>query len=157
MQVCTPCRQPRQHPTTQFFLQAGCPSWRPTNSVKALKDLLEDNYNEMSQRQTSASSPQLMSCWGFSRARWHKDDYNTINHNILSALTLLVGWQERHLACKNWVVRYWCGYLSGTRCKLFACGAADATANPSSLASLKSRMVYLSGASLPTLSYKKGH
>jgi len=32
-------RQPRQHPTTQFFLQAGCPSCRPTNSVKALKAL----------------------------------------------------------------------------------------------------------------------
>jgi len=27
---------PRQHPTTRF-LQAGCPSCRPTNSVKALK------------------------------------------------------------------------------------------------------------------------
>jgi len=32
-----PDRQPRQHPTTQF-LQAGCPSCRPTNSVKALKE-----------------------------------------------------------------------------------------------------------------------
>ena len=31
-----PDRQPRQHPTTQF-LQAGCPSCRPANSVKALK------------------------------------------------------------------------------------------------------------------------
>jgi len=29
-------RQPHQHPTT-LFLQAGCPSCRPTNSVKALK------------------------------------------------------------------------------------------------------------------------
>ena len=29
-------RQPRQHPTAQF-LQAGCPSCRPTNSIKALK------------------------------------------------------------------------------------------------------------------------
>jgi len=29
-------RQPRQHPTTQF-LQAGCPSCRQHNSVKALK------------------------------------------------------------------------------------------------------------------------
>ena len=29
-------RLPRQHPTTQF-LQAGCPSCHPTNSVKALK------------------------------------------------------------------------------------------------------------------------
>jgi len=31
-------RQPHQHPTTHLcFLQAGCPSCRPTNSVKALK------------------------------------------------------------------------------------------------------------------------
>jgi len=28
-------RQPCQHPTTQFFLQAGHPSCHPTNSVKA--------------------------------------------------------------------------------------------------------------------------
>ena len=32
----TPDRKPCQHPTTQF-LQAGCPSCRPTNSIKALK------------------------------------------------------------------------------------------------------------------------
>ena len=32
-----PDRQPRQHPTAQF-LQAGCPSFHPTNSVKALKE-----------------------------------------------------------------------------------------------------------------------
>jgi len=32
-----PDRQPRQYPTTPFFLQAGCPSCRPTNSIKALK------------------------------------------------------------------------------------------------------------------------
>jgi len=30
-------RQPCQHPTTLSFLQAGCHSCRPTNSVKALK------------------------------------------------------------------------------------------------------------------------
>ena len=29
-------RLPCQHPTTQVFLQTGCPSCRPTNSVKAL-------------------------------------------------------------------------------------------------------------------------
>jgi len=29
-----------------------------------------------------------------------------------SSLTLLVGRQEGHPTCKNWVVRYWCGYLS---------------------------------------------
>ena len=43
-----------------------------------------------------------------------------------SALTLLVGWQEGHLACKNWVVGCWRGYLCGARCTL-AYGPADAT------------------------------
>ena len=45
-----------------------------------------------------------------------------------SALTLLVGQQEVHPSCKKWVVRYWHGYLSGSRCKWFAYGPADATA-----------------------------
>jgi len=44
-----------------------------------------------------------------------------------SALTLLVGRQEGHLACKNWVVGCWCGYLSQARCR-FAYGPDDATA-----------------------------
>jgi len=52
--------------------------------------------------------------------------------NAFSALMLLVGRQEGHPACKNWVVRYWRGYLSGVRCKWFAYGPADATAIPSS-------------------------
>jgi len=86
--------------------------------------------------------------------------YHTINYLLFiyafSALMLLVGWQKEHLACKNWVVRYWHGYLSGARCKLYAYGLADATATPSSLAPVKSRMVYLSGAGLPGLSWKKG-
>jgi len=50
------------------------------------------------------------------------------------------------------LVRYWRGYLSGVRCKWFAYDPADAIATPSSLASLKSRIVYLSNASLPRLS-----
>jgi len=47
------------------------------------------------------------------------------------------------------------GYLSGARCKRFAYGPADVTATPSSLAPIKSRMVYLSGAGLSRLSWKK--
>jgi len=47
--------------------------------------------------------------------------------NAFSAL-MLVGWQKGHPACKkSWVVGYWCGYLSGARCRL-AYGPADATA-----------------------------
>ena len=36
-----------------------------------------------------------------------------------------------------------CSYLSRVKCRLFACGPADATAISSSLASLKLRIVYL--------------
>ena len=53
------------------------------------------------------------------------------------------------------VVGYWHGYLSGMWCRWFAYGPTDAIANPSSLASVKSRIVYLSGAGLPGLSWKK--
>jgi len=43
---------------------------------------------------------------------------------------LLVGRQEEHPACiKNSVMRCWCGYLSGARCRLFAHGPADDTAS----------------------------
>ena len=45
-----------------------------------------------------------------------------------SALTLLVGRQEGHPACKKLKeVGYWRGYLSGVRC-ILAYGPADATA-----------------------------
>jgi len=44
-----------------------------------------------------------------------------------SALTLLVGRQEGHPACKNWVLGSWCGYLSGALC-IFAYGQADTIA-----------------------------
>jgi len=67
----------------------------------------------------------------------------------------LVGQQEEHPDCKNWVMRYWCGYLSGARCKWFVYVSSWCTATPSSLAAVKSRMVYLSGAGLPMLSWKR--
>jgi len=62
----------------------------------------------------------------------------------------MVGWSLTFL-----LTRHLRGYLSGVRCKSFAYGSADATATPSSLAPIKSRMVYLFGAGLPRLSWKK--
>ena len=50
-----------------------------------------------------------------------------MDRHAFIALTLLVGQQEGHPACKNWVVGCWHGYLSGVRCR-HACGPADATA-----------------------------
>jgi len=44
-----------------------------------------------------------------------------------SALTLLVGRQEGHPACKKLSGGCWLGYLSGARCRL-AYGPADSTA-----------------------------
>jgi len=74
-----------------------------------------------------------------------------------SALTLLVGHQEKHPACKNWVMKCCCGYLSEAGCRLFAYGPADATSVPKArhLVSFESRLVSLSGTSLPRLSWKK--
>jgi len=77
-------------------------------------------------------------------------------HDPLMLWHCWLGGRKSIPACENWVVRYWHGYLSGVRCKSFAYGSADATATPLSLASLKSRIDYLSGASLPRLSGKKG-
>jgi len=61
--------------------------------------------------------------------------------DAFSALTLLVGCQVEHTVCKNWMMRCWQGYLSGAMCKQFAYGPDDTTITPSSLASLKSRLV----------------
>jgi len=47
--------------------------------------------------------------------------------DAFNAVTLLVGRQEGHPACKNSVVGFWCGYLFGASCR-FAYGPANATA-----------------------------
>jgi len=75
-----------------------------------------------------------------------------------SSRSTMLNVDQNVLAGSTMLVRYaghWCGYLSGARCKWFAYGPADATATPSSLAPVKSRMVYLSGAGLPMLSWEK--
>jgi len=51
--------------------------------------------------------------------------------NAFSALILLVGRQEEHSVCKNWVTRCWCGYLSEARCRLFAYGLVQLMPLPS--------------------------
>jgi len=72
-----------------------------------------------------------------------------------SALTLLVGWQEGHLACKklsggvlawlsDWSEVQTCIWPSGCHCHSL------------SLASVKSRLVFLSGTGSPGQSRTKG-
>jgi len=69
----------------------------------------------------STSLPYLD--WGVGRSE-RSNGLNSLcaNSNAFSALTLLVGRQEGHPACKKLS-----GYLSEVKCR-FACGSADATA-----------------------------
>ena len=45
--------------------------------------------------------------------------HSLLQYYSFSALTLLVGRQEEHPACRNRLIRCWCGYLSAARCRLF--------------------------------------
>jgi len=60
-----------------------------------------------------------------------------------SALTLVVGRQEERPVCKNWVLRCWCGYLSGASadCLHLVQLMPLHPKTPSSLASFESRLV----------------
>ena len=73
----------------------------------------------------SAKNPGLL--WNFIAFRI----FGAKTFCVFSALTLslLIGRQDEHPACKNWVMRCWCGYLFGVRCSLFAYDPADATAS----------------------------
>ena len=59
----------------------------------------------------------------------------------LMSLTLLVGRQEGHPACRKLSGGCWHGYLSGARCRL-AYGPAGSTATRCLLISVKSRLVF---------------
>jgi len=72
-----------------------------------------------------------------------------------SVLMLLVGRQEGHLACKNWVVRYRHGYLSGVRCKWFTYGQVDCHAIISCSSKIQNGLPFWCW--LTRLSWKKGH
>jgi len=70
-----------------------------------------------------------------------------------------LGVRKSILPVKKWVVRCWCGCLSGARCRLFAYGPDDATAIPKPhnlMRSLNTDWFYLSGYWLPRLSWKRG-
>ena len=65
--------------------------------------------------------------WQIAASCLHENHFRLTLWFAFSALTLLVGWQEGHPVCKNWVVGCWRGYLSGARCRL-AYDPSDATA-----------------------------
>ena len=108
MQVCTSL-QTHNHASSLplSFLQAGCPSCRPTNSIKALKALIKAylHHNLISFTRGYLQRIYLL-------CRLHKTILLlfypvTINYGVpsvlcpFSALMMLVGRQEGHPACKN--------------------------------------------------------
>jgi len=56
MQVCTLLQTDNHASTPPLFLQAGCPSCRPTNSIKALK-ALTSTENQMKNIQNGSKPP----------------------------------------------------------------------------------------------------
>jgi len=60
---------------------------------------------------------------------------------MFTALTVLVGRQEEHPACKNWVMMCWRGYLSGVRGKWFAWWSSWCHCHPIISWFIKSRLV----------------
>jgi len=71
-----------------------------------------------------------------------------------SALTLLVGHQELHPACKNGVMTCWHGCLSGVQ--MMCIWSSWCHCHPIVSCEIKTRMVYLSGGRLPTFLWKRG-
>jgi len=89
MQVCTSLQTDNHANTPPLsFLQAGCPSCHPTNSVKALP-----HHTEISTVLLRISTKQQVYRRYFSHAR--------ATTCAFSSLMLLAGSQEGHLACKK--------------------------------------------------------
>ena len=79
--------------------------------------------------QLHSSWSLLLLCLLFNDSTDSKDSKKIITMTVVTVtvtafigLTLLIGRQEEHPACKNWVMRCWCGQLSRARCRLFAWG-----------------------------------
>jgi len=80
-----------------------------------------------------------------------------IQIGILQCLTLLVWQQEGHPACKSLNGEVLERLSVWSEVQMICILSADAAATPLSLAPVKPRMVYLSGAGLPGLSRKRGY
>jgi len=88
------------------------------------------------------------------------DSFCVWRWSAFSALRLLVGRHEEHPVCKNWVMRCWCGCLSGAGCRLFAYWSSWCHCHPQTptvLASFKSRLVLPFWYCLTQVVLEKGH
>jgi len=73
-------------------------------------------------------SQEPVGSWGHEYVRYGKLWLLCICAFSTSALTLLFSGKKSIWPIKNWVMRCWCCYLSGAKCRGFANGPSDATA-----------------------------
>ena len=104
------------------FLQAGCPSCRPTNSIKALKTLYLKQFWKI----------VIMFCTYIYQKTTINYHLRQRPHNkALIPKTTYLSDRDYSICMLYkmgcWLVGCWCGYLSGARCRLAYC-PADATA-----------------------------
>jgi len=105
--------------------------------------------------------PLLQCTWLTVTTKSFITDMRVNNWQLAFSALTLVGRQDEQLACKNWVMKCWCGYLSGARYRLFVYGTAAATAIPTP----HNLLTHLNPGwflpfwytSLPRLSWKRGH
>ena len=98
MQVCISLQADNHASTPPLsFVQAGCPSCHPTNSVIALK------ANSVGSMQVKGTRTHHRRRTARRRDALQRFILRVLQVAVLafSALTLLVGWQEGHSACKK--------------------------------------------------------
>ena len=95
-------------PAPFSFLQAGCPSWRPTNSVKALKGwaLKAQHYTKSVRERWNCRTGH---CWigHWRTGQWRTNVWaaNTHTHTRLTALCLgLPGWAGTRKVKPIWIL-----------------------------------------------------
>jgi len=125
-------------------------------------------HTELSVLKTCA--PRRNTAWTWNFCSRELSSLKVVQSKTVPQLHLTGSNETVQICCTHYHV-LWCCCLGGTKgiqpvetewwgTGVVICldwgGPADATATPSSLVQVKSRMVYLSGASLHRLSWKKG-
>jgi len=117
-------------------------------------------------RNLSCIMLNIVCCWAWTFWQLYENMYGVfVYHSIICFIISnskqcfdidTVGWVEGTISgLLKTVMRCWLGHLSGARCKWFTYDPAYTTAIPSSLVSVKSRMLYPSGTGLLRLSWEK--
>jgi len=103
MQVCTSLQTDNQASTPPLsFLQAGCPSCRPTNSVKALKALALMTLHPKTPSTLATFKSRLVLAFWYQRIQIVLEKRLSLNGYSSSRSTVNYGWQK---TCNRYVLQ----------------------------------------------------